>query len=52
MFKRERTWKMKKNRKRVLLVGSGLVVAFAVLTVLIQIVDVQPIGQKFFSYLW
>ena len=37
---------MKKNGKRVLFVGSILVVAFAVWTALIQIVDVQPIGQN------
>lgn len=34
------------NGKRVLFSGSMLVVAFAVWTVLIQIVDVQPIGQQ------
>ncbi|WP_458397588.1 phosphatase PAP2 family protein [Anaerotignum sp.] len=37
---------MKKNGKRVLFVGSILIVAFAVWTALIQIVDVQPIGQN------
>ena len=37
---------MKKNGKRVLFIGSMLVVAFAVWTALIQIVDVQPIGQN------
>ena len=37
---------MKKNGKRVLFIGSILVVAFAVWTALIQIVDVQPIGQN------
>ena len=37
---------MKKNGKRVLFVGSMLVVAFVVWTALIQIVDVQPIGQN------
>lgn len=37
---------MKKNGKRLLLLGVMLVVAFAILTLLIQIVDVQPIGQK------
>ena len=37
---------MNKNEKRVLLIGSMLVVAFIVWTVLIQIVDVQPIGQN------
>ena len=37
---------MKKNGKRVLFVGSMLVVVFVVWTVLIQIVDVQPIGQN------
>ena len=37
---------MKKNGKRVLLIGSMFVVLFAVWTALIQIVDVQPIGQN------
>ena len=37
---------MKKKGKSVLIVGSMLVVAFAVWTALIQIVDVQPIGQN------
>ena len=37
---------MKKNGKRVLLVGSMFVVAFAVWTALLQIVDVQPIAQN------
>lgn len=37
---------MKKNGKRVLFIGSILVAAFAVWTALIQIVDVQPIGQN------
>lgn len=37
---------MKKNGKRVLFIGSMFVVAFAVWTALIQIVDVQPIGQN------
>ena len=37
---------MKKKGKRVLIVGSVFVVAFAVWTALIQIVDVQPIGQN------
>ena len=37
---------MKKNGKRVLFIGSILVVSFAVWTALIQIVDVQPIGQN------
>ena len=37
---------MRKNEKRVLLMGSMLVVAFAVWTALIQIVDVQPVGQN------
>lgn len=36
---------MKKDDKRVLFVGNILIVAFAVWTALIQIVDVQPIGQ-------
>ena len=37
---------MKKNGKRVLVIGSMLVVVFFVWTALIQIVDVQPIGQQ------
>ena len=37
---------MKKNGKRVLFIGSILAIAFAVWTALIQIVDVQPIGQN------
>ena len=37
---------MKKNGKRLLLVGCILVSAFIVWTVLIQTVDVQPIGQN------
>lgn len=37
---------MKKNGKRVLFIGSMFVVLFAVWTALIQIVDVQPIGQN------
>ena len=37
---------MKKNAIRVLFAGSMLVVAFAVWTVLIQTVDVQPVGQN------
>lgn len=37
---------MKKNGKREWLVGSMLILAFAVWTVLVQIVDVQPIGPQ------
>lgn len=37
---------MKKNAIRVLFAGSMLVVVFAVWTVLIQTVDVQPVGQN------
>ena len=37
---------MKKNGKRLLLAGCILVLAFIVWTVLIQTVDVQPIGQN------
>lgn len=37
---------MKRNGKRVLFLGIMLIVAFSVWTVLIQIVDVQPIGQN------
>ena len=37
---------MKKNGKRVLFIGSMFVVVFVVWTALIQIVDVQPIGQN------
>ena len=38
--------KMKKNGKRLLFAGSILLVAFVGWTMLIQMVDVQPIGQK------
>ena len=37
---------MKKNGKRLLLLGVIFVMAFAVWTLLIQIVDVQPVGQN------
>lgn len=37
---------MKKNGKRLLIIGIMLVAAFAVWTLLIQIVDVQPVGQN------
>ena len=37
---------MKKNGKREWLVGSMRILAFAVWTVLVQIVDVQPIGPQ------
>lgn len=37
---------MKKNAKRELFVGSMLLVVFVVWTVLIQMVDVQPVGQN------
>ena len=37
---------MKRNEKRVLMTGTMLIAAFAVWTVLIQIVDVQAIGQN------
>lgn len=37
---------MKKNGKREWLVGSMLILAFAVWTILVQIVDVQPIGPQ------
>lgn len=37
---------MKKNGKLMLFLGSTLVVVFAVWTALIQIVDVQPVGQN------
>ena len=37
---------MKQNGKRVLFLGIMLVLAFVVWTVLIQIVDVQPVGQN------
>lgn len=37
---------MKENGKRVLFTGGMLVVAFVVWTALIQIVDVQPVGQQ------
>ena len=35
-----------KSRKRVLLTGCIFIVAFVVWTVILQIVDVQPVGQK------
>lgn len=38
--------KMKKDGKRMLWIGSILLVAFAIWTALIQIVDVQPLGPK------
>lgn len=37
---------MKKNGKKVLRVGMIFVVAFVIWTVLIQRVDVQPVGQN------
>lgn len=37
---------MKKHGKRVVLVGSILLVAFAIWTTLIQMIDVQPIGPN------
>ena len=37
---------MKENGKRLLFVGSILVVVFVIWTFLIQTVDVQPVGQK------
>ena len=37
---------MKKNGKRLLIIGIMVVAAFAVWTLLIQIVDVQPVGQN------
>ena len=37
---------MKKSGKQVLLFGGILIVAFAVWTALIQMVDVQPLGQN------
>ena len=37
---------MKKNGKRVLFVGSVLIVTFVVWTFLIQAIDVQPLGQN------
>jgi undecaprenyl-diphosphatase len=37
---------MKKSGKRLLLLGVIFVIAFAVWTLLIQIVDVQPVGQN------
>ena len=36
---------MKRNEKKVLFAGSMLIAAFVIWTALIQIVDVQPIGQ-------
>lgn len=37
---------MKKNGKRLLISGIMLVLAFAIWTLLIQIIDVQPVGQN------
>lgn len=37
---------MKKNGKRYLLTGSGAITAFALWTALLQMIDVQPLGQK------
>ena len=37
---------MKRNEKRLLGVGSILIVAFAIWTILIQTVDVRPVGQN------
>lgn len=37
---------MKKNGKKILSVGMIMMVVFAVWTALIQMVDVQPVGQK------
>lgn len=37
---------MKKNGKRLLILGVVLLVAFAIWTILIQVVDVQPVGQN------
>ena len=44
--KRNEEIEMKRNGKRVLLVGGILLVAFAIWTALIQMVDVQAVGQK------
>ena len=38
--------KMKKNGNGLLILGILLVVAFAIWTLLIQIIDVQPVGQN------
>ena len=37
---------MKKNEKKSLLIGSIFIAMFTVWTVLIQTVDVQPLGQR------
>ena len=37
---------MEKNGKRILVTGSMLIIGFVIWTVLIQTVDVQPIGQR------
>ena len=37
---------MKKNGKQVLFLGGIFIIAFAVWTALIQMVDVQPLGQN------
>ena len=37
---------MKKNGKQVLFFGGIFIIAFAIWTALIQMVDVQPLGQN------
>ena len=37
---------MKKNGKQVLFLGGIFIIAFAIWTALIQMVDVQPLGQN------
>ncbi|MBQ4067934.1 MAG: phosphatase PAP2 family protein [Lachnospiraceae bacterium] len=37
---------MKKRRKSLLFIGGVIIVAFAIWTILVQVVDVQPIGQN------
>ena len=38
--------KMKKNEKRLLILGIMLVIVFAIWTLLIKTVDVEPLGQN------
>ena len=38
--------KMKKNEKRLLILGIMLVIAFTIWTLLIKTVDVEPLGQN------
>ena len=42
----ERTYNDEKNGKQVLFLGGIFIIAFAIWTALIQMVDVQPLGQN------